>query len=210
MHTYTHTGNRKIDGRTDGRRDRRKGSYTDRKTGSQTDKKSGKHAYFCIYIHHIILVNVIQFLDSFIIIANWLYYFEAVHQYQQYFEYLINLFKSVLMLDTYPPVIIQKMKDFFSKCHQIPIFLRIWSNLLKKSLMEIFFCAVCATFNHAQPFFSNQNEVFPARLFSKCLILRSNELVVQMQPPEVFFKKRFPYTFRKVHRKKPVLESLFK
>ena len=34
MHTYTHTGNRKIDGRTDGRRDRRKGSYTDRKTGS--------------------------------------------------------------------------------------------------------------------------------------------------------------------------------
>ena len=64
------------------------------------------------------------------------------------------------MLDTYPPVIIQKMKDFFSKCHQIPIFLRIWSNLLKKSLMEIFFCAVCATFNHAQPFFQIKMKYF--------------------------------------------------
>ena len=34
-------------------------------------------------------------------------------------------------------------KDFFSKCDQIPNFLRIWSNLLKKSLIENFiFCAV--------------------------------------------------------------------
>ena len=41
----------------------------------------------------------------------------------------------------------QKMKfsieDFFSKCDQIPRKLRIWSHLLKKSLMENFiFCAV--------------------------------------------------------------------
>ena len=35
------------------------------------------------------------------------------------------------------------IKDFFSKCHQIRSFLRIWSNLLKKSLVENFiFCAV--------------------------------------------------------------------
>ena len=34
-------------------------------------------------------------------------------------------------------------KDFFSKCDQIRRFLRIWSHLLKKSLMENFtFCAV--------------------------------------------------------------------
>ena len=37
------------------------------------------------------------------------------------------------------------MKDFFSKCDQIRSFLRIWSHLLKKSLMENFiFCAVSA------------------------------------------------------------------
>ena len=35
------------------------------------------------------------------------------------------------------------IKDFFSKCDQIRSFLRIWSHLLKKSLMEnFFFCAV--------------------------------------------------------------------
>ena len=30
------------------------------------------------------------------------------------------------------------MKDFFSKCDQIHVFLRIWSHLLKKSFMENF------------------------------------------------------------------------
>ena len=35
------------------------------------------------------------------------------------------------------------IKDFFSKCDQIGSFLRIWSHLLKKYLMENFiFCAV--------------------------------------------------------------------
>ena len=35
------------------------------------------------------------------------------------------------------------IKDFFSKCDQIPSFLRIWLHLPKKSLMENFiFCAV--------------------------------------------------------------------
>ena len=35
------------------------------------------------------------------------------------------------------------VKDFFSKCDQIRSFLRIWSNLLKKSLIKNFiFCAV--------------------------------------------------------------------
>ena len=35
------------------------------------------------------------------------------------------------------------IKDFFNKCDQISSFLRIWSHLLKKSLMELFiFCAV--------------------------------------------------------------------
>ena len=35
------------------------------------------------------------------------------------------------------------IKDFFSKCNQIRSFLRIWSHLLKKSLIEnSIFCAV--------------------------------------------------------------------
>ena len=35
------------------------------------------------------------------------------------------------------------VKDFFSRCDQIRSFLRIWSHLLKKCLMENFnFCAV--------------------------------------------------------------------
>ena len=35
------------------------------------------------------------------------------------------------------------IKDIFSKCDQIHTFLRIWSHLLKKSIMENFiFCAV--------------------------------------------------------------------
>ena len=35
------------------------------------------------------------------------------------------------------------IKDFFSKCDQIHSFLRIWSHLLMRSLMENFiFCAV--------------------------------------------------------------------
>ena len=38
------------------------------------------------------------------------------------------------------------IKDFFSKCDQIRSFLRIWSHLLKKSLMENFiFCPVILT-----------------------------------------------------------------
>ena len=44
----------------------------------------------------------------------------------------------------------QKMKfpinNFFSKCDRIRSFLRIWSHLLKKSLLENFaFCAVLQT-----------------------------------------------------------------
>ena len=37
----------------------------------------------------------------------------------------------------------KKIKDFFSKCDQIRSFLRLWSHLLKKSLMEncIFSCS---------------------------------------------------------------------
>ena len=56
-------------------------------------------------------------------------------------------------------------KDFFSKCDQIRSFLRIWSHLLKKSLMENFiFCAVLLARVHMENFHlayvrSRQNQV---------------------------------------------------
>ena len=66
------------------------------------------------------------------------------------FKLGINLFLadvSILYSLKTPENTAQKLrfpiKDFFSKCDQIRIFLRIWSNLLKKSSMENFiFCAV--------------------------------------------------------------------
>ena len=50
-------------------------------------------------------------------------------------------------IDTCRKINVQKMKfsitDIFSKCDQIRSFLRIWSHLLKKPVMENFiFCAV--------------------------------------------------------------------
>ena len=40
------------------------------------------------------------------------------------------------------------IKEFYSKCDQIRSFLRIWSYLLKKSLMEnAIFCAVVQIFS---------------------------------------------------------------
>ena len=40
------------------------------------------------------------------------------------------------------------IKDFFSKCDQIHSFLRVWSHLMKKSLMENFiFCTVKTLIN---------------------------------------------------------------
>ena len=60
------------------------------------------------------------------------------------------------------------MKNFFSKCEQIRRNLRIWSHLLKKSLMENFiFCAVQDNGQYLQ---SNQN------YFSITLITSSIEL----------------------------------
>ena len=58
---------------------------------------------------------------------------------------------------------VQKMKfsikDFFSKCDQIHKKLRIWSHLLKKSLIENFiFCAMVINkkITHLMPMFKSQ------------------------------------------------------
>ena len=71
--------------------------------------------------------------------------------------YIIYETQMILRENTDPYIIICKsmdtaqtmkfsIKDFSSKCDQTRSFLRIWSHLLKKSLMENFiFCAVGVT-----------------------------------------------------------------
>ena len=63
---------------------------------------------------------------------------------RKWFGYNGIIFSSLIVFD--PHVTVQKkflIKDFFSKCDQIPRKLRVWSHLLKKTLMVNFiFCAV--------------------------------------------------------------------
>ena len=61
------------------------------------------------------------------------------------FEYASEV-HSVFYWRCTAPKMKLSIKDFFSKCDQICSFLQIWSNLLKKSLMENFiFCVVLNT-----------------------------------------------------------------
>ena len=63
------------------------------------------------------------------------------------------------------------IKDFFSKCDQIHSFLRIWSYLLKKSLMVNFiFCAVYNMLNTrpCQTSLHKKNKFSIKDFFSKC------------------------------------------
>ena len=61
------------------------------------------------------------------------------------------------------------IKDSFSKCDQIRSFLRVWSYLLKKSLMEnLIFCVVKHFFTCSDKYFfwPNKSGGFPIFLFS--------------------------------------------
>ena len=71
---------------------------------------------------------------------------ERQHQILEKRQYCLQIkkFTSILLIPFYTA---QKMmfsiKDFFSKCYQIRRKLRIWSHVMKKSLMEnIVFCEV--------------------------------------------------------------------
>ena len=47
-------------------------------------------------------------------------------------------------------------------------------------------------------------------IFQSCVILKDvPETYAEKQPPKLFFKERYSLKFRKIHRKAPVLESLF-
>ena len=76
------------------------------------------------------------------------------------------------------------IKDFFNKCDQMSHFLRIWSHLLKKSLMEKFI--FCAVWFDILPFIS----IILLIVFS--LLHKDLALTIQVQcrcsDPEVFCK----------------------
>ena len=108
-------------------------------------------------------------------------------------SYLSNLLcryiRSVRMLCDLLSMTLHKkwsfsIKDFFNKCDQMSHFLRIWSHLLKKSLMEKFI--FCAVWFDILPFIS----IILLIVFS--LLHKDLALTIQVQcrcsHPEVFCK----------------------
>ena len=73
------------------------------------------------------------------------------------------------------------IKDFFSKCDEIRSFLRIWSHLLKKSLMQNFvFCAVKVITKHGlEQFAKLQNWKFHNLCFPQVINLNFSPDVTQ-------------------------------
>ena len=120
------------------------------------------------------------------------------------------------------------IKDFFSKCDQICFFLRIWSHLLKKSLMEKF------TFRAelvglvwvimglvSSPGNIKSSEPSLTIIFNKWFLkflqtLKYNARSylwwhqIQKQPPEVFFKKGVLNYVTKLTVKHPCRRHFFK
>ena len=90
------------------------------------------------------------------------------------------------------------IKDFFSKCDQIRRKLRIWSHLLKKSLMENFiFCAVIkAMFEFIRKVFFTAMTFFSFNVLNvnslKCISLKNQECKVR---PKIINNDLF-YPFR--------------
>ena len=62
----------------------------------------------------------------------------VVFWWWSFFEKIVNNFQSLTVFGNIAQKMKFSMKDFFSKCDQIHSFLRIWSHLLKKSVMENF------------------------------------------------------------------------
>ena len=51
------------------------------------------------------------------------------------------------------------MKDFFSKCDQTRSFLQVWSDLLKKSLIENFIFLQCYMINYDENEGGNEKQI---------------------------------------------------
>ena len=72
------------------------------------------------------------------------------------------------------------IKDFFSKCEQIPSFLRTWSHLLEKSFMENFiFCAECDKHAPANEFLGSfSSHMFLRHMFQPTRISTSSKTII--------------------------------
>ena len=81
------------------------------------------------------------------------------------------------------------IKDFFSKFDQTRSFLRIWSYLLKKSLMEnfIFLCSDIPTIAHVYTLFDNPNVYLT--------IIRSQNMLHECLY-RIYFRLSFAKSFR--------------
>ena len=93
------------------------------------------------------------------------------------------------------------IKDFFSKCNQIRRFLRIWSHLLKKCLMEnFFFCAVNVKLfvdNASLSSVVNNASVFASRLNNDLLKIRDWLSIGKFRLTQILLSKRQRLFFKK-------------
>ena len=100
------------------------------------------------------------------------------------------------------------IKDLFSKCDRIRRKLRIWSHLLKKSLMKNFiFCAVKkfltlpqVTLNFLENILKSKSLPTLLRIFGS-IILTISFKIFRSSHPEVFCKKRVAKSFSKFTEK---------
>ena len=95
------------------------------------------------------------------------------------------------------------IKDFFSKSHHICRKLRMWSHLLKKSIMENFiFSAVTHSCSNLE------GQIVFIKQIKSLSIHHLQKFTIQKQPPEVFCKKGVLGNFTKFTGKN-LRQSLF-
>ena len=124
--------------------------YAYRKIGKKLEDKRGKGTKKCVVVKSFIFDDYNTCL--FVGIKNRE---QMLFENKKHEMCTMNKHKNIFGLTRYiAPKIKFSIKDFFSKCDQIGSFLRIWSHLPKKSLMENFiFCAVEASFPNCYSYY---------------------------------------------------------
>ena len=100
--------------------------------------------------------------------------------------------------------------DFFTKCDQIHIKLRIWSNLLKKSIIENFiFCAVLKPTIRHQKRFMQSVHYFRKKFHLRSLTRKYFRPVITMKTYKDMPLKFFKNTMKKGSRNSFIYNKLF-